>query len=214
MSRSILIIGAGPGIGQAAARRFGGEGWTVVLSRRDGQALEVQVAELVSEGIDAHGLPADIAAPGAARTLIEEAARITGRLDAVNYNAATIRQQDLFSMTDAEVEQDLAINVTGALHTIRAAVAQFGDRGGAILVTSGSLAHHPDANWASLGLGKAALRNLVEGLVAPLAERHVRIAMATIATLVLPSSAEAAASADVLWTLATDWSHPWEAIYP
>jgi NAD(P)-dependent dehydrogenase (short-subunit alcohol dehydrogenase family) len=214
MPQSILIIGAGPGIGQATATRFGREGWTVILSRRDAPALDGQVAELASQGIDAHALPADATAPGAMRMLVQDAARIAGALDVVSYNAATIRRQDLFSMTDAEVEADLAINIAGGLHTIRAAVAQFGDRGGTILVTSGSLAVEPMADYASLGLGKAALRNLVQGLVAPLAERDIRIAMASIATLVLPSSAEAASSAELLWTLATDRSAPWEATWP
>lgn len=44
----------------------------------------------------------------------------------------------------------------------------------------------PHAGYASLGLGKAALRNVVEGLAGPLAERGIRIAVATIATLVGP----------------------------
>jgi NAD(P)-dependent dehydrogenase (short-subunit alcohol dehydrogenase family) len=214
MSQSILIIGAGPGIGQSAAERFGREGWTVILSRRDAQALEAQVAELAAQGIDAHGLAADATDPVAVRELVAAAARITGALDVVSYNAATIRLQDLFGMSDAEVADDLAINIAGGLYTIRAAVAQFGDRGGAILVTSGSLAVAPMADFASLGLGKAALRNLVQGLVAPLAERNIRIAMPSIATQVLPSSAEAAGAAELLWTLATDPSAPWEATYP
>jgi NAD(P)-dependent dehydrogenase (short-subunit alcohol dehydrogenase family) len=111
-------------------------------------------------------------------------------------------------------EADLAVNIVGALHTIRAAVAQFGACGGMILLTSGGLATEPNAEWASLGLGKAALRNLTQALVAPLAERGIRIAMATIATLLLPASPEAEASAELLWRLATDRSSGWEATYP
>ena len=127
MSQSILIIGAGPGIGQAAAERFGREGWTVILSRRDAQALAAQVRELVAQGIDAHGLPADATDPRAVRELVAAAVRIAGALDVVSYNAATIRLQDLFSMTDAEVEDDLAINIAGGLHTIRSLAGELGD---------------------------------------------------------------------------------------
>jgi NADP-dependent 3-hydroxy acid dehydrogenase YdfG len=39
MSKSIMIVGAGPSIGQAVARKFGDEGWTVVLIGRRAERL-------------------------------------------------------------------------------------------------------------------------------------------------------------------------------
>ena len=74
-------------------------------------------------------------------------------------------------MTDAEIEGDLAVNIAGGLHTIRAAVGLFEGCGGTILVTGGLLAVMPHPDYASLGLGKAALRNLVEGLAPSLGAR-------------------------------------------
>lgn len=214
MSSSIMIIGAGPGIGQAVAERFGAAGWTVFLTGRDGQRLAAQASALAGQGIDAQALPADAADPAALRAAMAEAARRAGGLGAVHYNAAKVRQQDLFSMTDAEIAEDLAVNIAGGLHSIRAAVAQFGAAGGSILVTGGGLATTPHPDWASLGLGKAALRNLVQGLAAPLAARGIRLHLASIATLVAPGSAEARDVADLLWRMATMPDAPWEAVYP
>lgn len=214
MSKSIMIIGAGPGIGQASARKFGREGWSIVLSGRNEERLAGLVKDLESEGIAAHAVLADATDPDALRTAVAEASHLVGGLSAVHYNAAVVRQQDLFSMTDVEVASDLTINVAGGLYAIRAAVAEFGTRGGTILVTGGGLASAPHADWASLGVGKAALRNVVQGLAGPLAERGIRIAIATVATLVSPGSAEADGVADTLWRLATGSSAEWEAIYP
>ena len=214
MSKSIMIIGAGPGIGQATARRFGREGWTVVLVSRNAERLRPLVEDLKSMGVAAHALSADATDPVMLRMAIAQASRLVGGLTTVLYNAAVVRQQDLFSMTDADVTDDLAVNVAGGLHSIRAAVAEFGDRGGTILVTGGGLALDPHAEWASLGVGKAALRNLVQGLATPLAERGIRIAMATVATLVDPGSAHADGVAETLWQLANDPSSHWEATYP
>ncbi len=117
-------------------------------------------------------------------------------------------------MSDDDVLRDLAINVAGGLHTIRNAVALFEGRGGTILVTGGGLGVTPNARFASLGVGKAGLRNITQALVEPLAAKGIRIAIATIATLVSPGSAEAAAVAETFWQLAKDSTAPWEAVYP
>lgn len=214
MSRALLIVGAGPGIGEASAERFGREGWTIVLAARSPRTLDPMVARLIGQGVDAHGLVIDATDPEAVRAGLRTADRLSGGLSAVLYNAAKVRQQDLFSMSDAEIDSDLAVNVTGGLHVIRAAAGLFEGRRGTILVTGGGLALAPHADWASLGLGKAALRNVVQGLVPALAERNIRIAMATVATLVAPASAEAAGVADALWSLAADRDAGWERIFP
>lgn len=211
---TLLIVGAGPGIGEAAAERFGREDWTVVLASRSPRTLDPMVGRLVGQGVDAHAVVIDATDADAVRNGLRAADRLAGGLTAVLYNAARVRQQDLFSMTDADVGADLAVNVAGGLHTIRAAAELFGDRGGTILVTGGGLAVTPHAEWASLGLGKAALRNVVQGLAPALAERGVRIGLATVATLVEPGSAEAAGVADTLWTLANDPSAGWERTFP
>lgn len=214
MSGALLIVGAGPGIGLATAERFGREGWTIVLAARNSRSLGPMVARLVGAGINAHALVVDATDPAALQAGLRTANRMSGGLTAVLYNAARLRQQDLLSMSDADIVDDVAVNITGALHTIRAAERAFAERGGTILVTGGGLALAPHADWASLGLGKAAIRNVVEGLAPALAARNIRIATATVATLVAPSSAEAAGAAETLWQLATDPAAGWERRYP
>lgn len=214
MSKSITIVGAGPGIGQAVAEKFGREGWTIVLTARSATRLSAMAAELQAKGIKAFALPADATRPDDIRAALAEAERIAGELTVVHFNAAVVRQQDLYSMGDDEVVGDLAINVAAGLHTIRAAIERFGNAGGAILVTGGGLATAPHPAYASLGVGKAALRNLVQGLAAPLAERGIRIGIATVATLVDPGSKEAADVAELLWRQATGQAKHWETIYP
>lgn len=214
MPHSIMIIGAGPAIGQAVAERFGRAGWSVILNGRNPARLEQLVGELAAQGIKADSVTADATDPAALRSAIATADCIAGGLTAIHYNAALVRQQDLFSMSDEEVASDLAVNLEGGLHAIRAAVAQFGTRGGTILITGGGLGVVPHPAYASLGVGKAGLRNIVQALAAPLAEQGIRIATATVATLVSPGSDEARGVADAFWHLATDHHTPWEVVYP
>lgn len=63
MSKSITIVGAGPGIGQAVAEKFGREGWTIVLIARSVTRLSAMAAELQAKGIKAFALPADATRP-------------------------------------------------------------------------------------------------------------------------------------------------------
>ena len=51
----IAIVGAGPGLGQSIARRFGREGFAVALISRTQSRLDDMVAELASRGIEAAG---------------------------------------------------------------------------------------------------------------------------------------------------------------
>ncbi|QOZ07841.1 SDR family NAD(P)-dependent oxidoreductase [Bradyrhizobium sp. CCBAU 51765] len=214
MSKSLFIIGAGPGIGQATAERFGREGWTIVMASRNPRNLDPLVAELVGKGITAHGIVLDATDAQAMRSAVRNADRITGGLTGVFYNAAFVRKQDLFTMTDADVLNDLAVNVAGGLHAIRAGTELFDKRGGTILITGGGFALAPHHSYASLGMGKAALRNVVQAIAPQLAERNVRIAMMTVATLITPHSAEADGVADGFWSLAHGAADVWEAVYP
>ena len=56
VSGALLIVGAGPGIGEATAERFGREGWTVVVSSRSPRTVDPMVARLIGNGVMAHGL--------------------------------------------------------------------------------------------------------------------------------------------------------------
>lgn len=94
MSKSIMIVGAGPGIGQAAARKFGGEGWTVVLTGRRAERLTPLATELSPSGIAIHTVLADATDPAALRAAIAEAERLTSGLTAIHYNGAVARQHD------------------------------------------------------------------------------------------------------------------------
>jgi NAD(P)-dependent dehydrogenase (short-subunit alcohol dehydrogenase family) len=145
-----MIIGAGPAIGRGVAEKFGSEGWAVVLAAHNPERLAEEAAALSAKGIAVHTLAVDATDPVGLRAVIAQGDELTGGLTVVHFNAAVVRIQDLFSMTDAEVTGDLAINVAAGLHTIRAAVGLFGDRGGTILVTGGGIATVPNPNAVSL----------------------------------------------------------------
>ena len=65
MSKSIAVFGAGPGLGQAVARRYAREGYAVTLVGRRQEPLDLLAKELTSAGATAHVITADLSDTGA-----------------------------------------------------------------------------------------------------------------------------------------------------
>lgn len=216
MTSTLLILGAGPGISQATAQRFGREGWRIVLASRRPDRLAASVAELTAAGVTAEAQTVDVSEGASVRDLVARIDRDAERLDAIHFNAAVVRQGSLFGMTDQEIAGDLLTDIGGALHAIRAAREVFRDRGGAVLLTGGGLALHPHPEFVTLGIGKAGVRHVAEALHATLAAEGVHLATVTVNQKIAPGSADAVGVADRLWALQAEpragWT--WEATYP
>ncbi|MEV4893258.1 SDR family NAD(P)-dependent oxidoreductase, partial [Nonomuraea sp. NPDC055795] len=60
MAKTLVVVGAGPGLGMGVARAFGRAGFRVGLIARTPEKLDALVAELTGLGIGAAAFPADI----------------------------------------------------------------------------------------------------------------------------------------------------------
>lgn len=223
MKKTLMIIGAGPGIGMSTARQFAKNGFRVVLASRNKARIGAMIDELhaenpeydiVSDSVDAYDL----------QQIDELIHRYDGSLDVLFYNAGVLRYDSegalqmspLTNQNLAMIESDIRINITGALAAIRAAVPSMKDRRtGTILLTGGGLALHPMADLLTLSVGKAGIRNMTQGLFESLKESNIHIASVTVAALVSPGSVAANEIANEFWNLyseqSADWR--WEATY-
>ncbi|MFE6777410.1 SDR family NAD(P)-dependent oxidoreductase [Streptomyces sp. NPDC057702] len=216
-----VVIGAGPGIGQAVARRFAREGLPVALvarSRRtlDEVAREVQpVADAAAgdgarPGASVAALIADVTDEAALRAALDAAADRFGPPDVVVYNAAVVRS-DRVGELDARAHLDAwAVNVVGA-HTAAAHVAPgMARRGsGTFLVTSGM--PQTVREFVSLSLGKAGVRALVSLLDQEYGPAGVHVAAVTVDGPVAPGTAfDPDAIAEHYWRLHTQPRAAWE----
>ena len=85
MSKSIAVFGAGPGLGQAVARRYARDGYEVVLVARRRQPLETFARELTGAGARVHVITADLADTDAVPALAGQIRAAVGELDAIYY---------------------------------------------------------------------------------------------------------------------------------
>lgn len=77
---TIAISGAGPGLGAAAARRFGTAGFSVALLARSQERLNVLAGELTTAGITAAGYATNVREPEALAGALQRAAEELGRV--------------------------------------------------------------------------------------------------------------------------------------
>ena len=85
MPRRIGVFGAGPGLGQAIARRYAQEGYEVVLVARRRQPLDGFAQDLAGFGTSVHVITADLSDTDVIPELAERIRAATGELDALYY---------------------------------------------------------------------------------------------------------------------------------
>jgi short-subunit dehydrogenase len=185
-TRSIAVLGAGPGLGRAVARRYAREGYDVVLVAHRRQPLEVLAQELTAAGATAHVITADLADTDAMPELAEQIRAATGELDALYY-APTPR--DGFVPAADLTPQRAHDFMPLAVYSLLALVQQFlphmvAERSGAILTAQGASALHGPPNMSGPGPAQAAQRNYLQSLHAEMADKGVYVGMLYIAAII------------------------------
>lgn len=158
MDKLIVVIGAGPGLGQAIAKRFGKEKYKVVLVARNEESLLKISDELNSQNIDASFKAIDVSDDEAFVRTIEEIKSQFGTPDVVIFNVG-ITSPDSTDLSVKEIIEHYRTDVAAAFSTIKEfADEKFAEKKGALILTGGGLALYPVDGFMPLSIDKAALR--------------------------------------------------------
>ena len=186
-----VIIGVGPGIGAALARRFAAAGFDIALAARSPGHLEPLAAELRAEGATARWTAVDIADSAALRAAVEGFGVALGRIDVLHYNPSIYRPKDPLQLSVEELLDDVRIGVGGLLTAVQAA-RPFLSAGARVTATGSMAADRPSASACSLGVQKAALRNLITSLDTTLKPDGIRAMSLTVRGVLKPDTPFAA----------------------
>jgi NADP-dependent 3-hydroxy acid dehydrogenase YdfG len=142
MSKTIVIVGFGPGNATAIATKFGAEGFSIGLIGRDKDRLATGVSALEARGTSACGVQADAADPSTIRAALGTIRAKLGPISAINWNAAAGIKDvgDILTADPASVRRIFDVAVFGLLATINEVLADLKSApDAAILITNGGL---------------------------------------------------------------------------
>ncbi|WNM25376.1 SDR family NAD(P)-dependent oxidoreductase [Demequina capsici] len=152
---TIAIIGAGPHLGAAVARRFGREGYSVALLSRDQEKLDGMAAELRAQGIPARGYAADVLQPDQLVAALRDAAGELGPITVLQYSPLPFRTflRPVLEATPELATQAFQFSVLGLMHAVRTVLPAMRDaREGTILLVNGGTSVKPRADFAGTSL--------------------------------------------------------------
>ena len=203
MSKSILIIGAGPGFSMGVAEKFGADGYTVGLISRNAEKLEKLSANLKSKGITSYFTTANASNSIELEQAITELKTRLGGISVLLYNAAALKSKDIWMETPDDLAEDFKLNVAHALYSAQLLHEDLKSNHGAVLLTGGSLAKNPNPQYGSLALGKAGIFNLALQLNQRLKADGIFVGTITINGFIRPGSPTHSPEilANKLWTL-------------
>lgn len=179
-SGTAVIVGVGPGLGVALAHAFANAGHPVAMLDRDTARLDTAATELASTSQDVRGYAADAADPGSLCAALRSAITELGAPDVLVYHVGAVRKDSPIGGDDQDWANGTAIRVLGARVAANAILPELRDGRGSLLFTGGGFALHPSKEYASLSVGKAALRAYVQVLHDQLAGTSVHATIVTI----------------------------------
>jgi 3-oxoacyl-[acyl-carrier protein] reductase len=172
--RSVIVTGASKGIGKGIARVFASKGAKVLLAARDLAQAEAAAAEI---GGEASAVAADVSSEEDCARMARTALERHGGIDVVCCNAGIFPAARLGTMTAADWDQVLDINLKGTFLTVNACLAALKARGkGRIIVTSsitGPITGYP--GWSHYAASKAGQLGFVRTAAIELAPHKITV---------------------------------------
>lgn len=135
MAKTIVITGAGDGLGRALARRFAADGDTVVLLGRTLSKVQAVAEEIGAPHLALH---CDVADPTSVRDAFAAIAEKHAKVDVLINNAAVYEPFSLGEASDDKIAAQLNTNFAGPIYCAREALPLLRDGGHIVNVTSES----------------------------------------------------------------------------
>ena len=219
MNKVCIVMGVGPGNGEAFVRRFSDEGYQVAMLARSKDYL-LQLEQSIS---NTYAFPCDLMESEQIGTVVAAIRDRLGPASVLLYNAGGGVFKNVEEASLEDFEANWRINVQGLVAATKAVLPQLREHDTAsIIVTSASAATRGRANTAPFASAKAAQRSLAQSMARQLGPEKIHVANVVIDGVVdLPRSRKAladkpddffvkpAAVADAVWNLCQQHPSAW-----
>jgi NAD(P)-dependent dehydrogenase (short-subunit alcohol dehydrogenase family) len=163
---TVLVTGAGGGVGRGIALACAATGAHVVVGSR-GRNGEQVTGEIAGRGHRASWIPCDVTDRESVANAVSAAITVTGRLDAVVHNAtsaASSQPHELAAVEDSLWDEHVSVSLRGAYFCAQAAFAALSARGGTFVVMTSAAGMEGSATLPLYATMKGALRGFAKSL--------------------------------------------------
>ncbi|MCY4146737.1 MAG: SDR family NAD(P)-dependent oxidoreductase [Chloroflexi bacterium] len=213
-NQSVIVTGAGEGIGWEVARQFCREGAATLLNDiLPDRAAAAATTIAQQTGRCCLPAPGDIADIDLARGLVARAVDEFGALDVCVCNAGLTSWGDFFDYAPADFERVVNVNLRGAYFLAQAAARQFRAQGsgGRIVLMSSVTGRQAVPYLSAYGMTKAALEMLARNLVLELSPHGITINCVAPGAVITPRNLQDDPDYEATWSALTPTG---QAIHP
>lgn len=214
MKRTIVVVGAGKGLGNHVAEKFGNNDFQVILMARNENSLKDYEKEFGKKGIEAHSFVTDVSNKNSVKAAFDAMKEQYGMPDVLIYNVGITAPDDMDSLDSTVIESHFAVDVAGAYTCIQqVANEEFGQKNGTIILTGGYAAIKPFLGYLCLALDKAALRNMALALNNDLKDKGIFVGTVMVCGAIQPDTHFAPGLiAEKFWQMYIE-RKDWELLY-
>ena len=191
--KTVLVTGAGRGLGHGVARGLAGYGATVLgVARTEPELLELATAVGESGGL-VETYVADLSQPETVATLASKIVERHGGVDAIINNAAILRMIPFVTLAAADFDETIAVNLLAPVRLTRAFLPAMQERGrGAIINVSSAAGIQPFANETDYCAAKYGLEGFSYSLAMELSPLNISVNLISPGYPIKPTSITAA----------------------
>lgn len=170
------VVGVGPGLGAAVARRFAREGYAVALVARREESLDGTKKEIEARGGTALPVTADATDPASVTAAFERIRRELGDPEVLVYNAGAFQMGGILEVEPEKFDECLRANCSGAFYAAQQALPAMAEAGrGTVILTGATSALRGGARFSALAAGKFALRALAQSMAREFGPQGVHV---------------------------------------
>lgn len=167
-----VVVGAGPGLGAALARRFAAGGYSVAVARRRSDDIAGLAKDMGGKAYACDATDAE-----AVTALFDSVTKDLGTPTLVSYNAGAYSPGSVLEITAEEFERCWRIGCLGGFNVGQAAARRMVDAGGGTILFTGATASlRGGKGFANLAVGKFGLRALAQSMARELGPSGVHVA--------------------------------------
>lgn len=177
--KTVLIVGAGRGIGHAAAELFSNaEANVVISSRSENELMELEYKLNTTGNPNVLALAADAAVPADVKALVEQTVRKFGSIDYLVHAAGAGVLKPFGELTNEDLDALLTANVKTAFNVFQAVLPVMAtNKFGRVIAIPGILGKAPMAQASAYCAAKYALTGMVKCLAQEYKRHGVRFSL-------------------------------------